>query len=106
MSAAQRVPHTTMQLATAVLCRLQSVPHLPLPLVKMCDFGYSKEENKSAAKSKVSHPHSSSQRADAALVVPGGIMFHWRQRAGVLTAWYAAVAQGASHRRYQTSLFA
>lgn len=32
---------------------LHSVPHLPLPLVKMCDFGYSKEENKSAAKSKV-----------------------------------------------------
>jgi hypothetical protein len=39
------------------------VPHLPLPLVKICDFGYSKEDNKSAAKSKVSRPHASSWRA-------------------------------------------
>jgi hypothetical protein len=29
------------------------VAKLPLPLVKICDFGYSKSENKSAAKSKV-----------------------------------------------------
>lgn len=29
------------------------MPRLPLPLVKICDFGYSKAENKSAAKSKV-----------------------------------------------------
>jgi serine/threonine-protein kinase SRK2 len=37
-----------------LLCAvLQTVPHLPLPLLKICDFGYSKEENKSAAKSKV-----------------------------------------------------
>lgn len=33
----------------------QGVPHLPLPLLKMCDFGYSKEEARSAAKSKVRH---------------------------------------------------
>jgi hypothetical protein len=33
---------------------VQDVPMLPLPLVKICDFGYSKAENKSAAKSKVS----------------------------------------------------
>eukprot|EP00775_Hariotina_reticulata_P011453 gene11453-11599_t len=32
---------------------LQIVAKLPLPLVKICDFGYSKAENKSAAKSKV-----------------------------------------------------
>uniref|UniRef100_A0A383W2H5 Protein kinase domain-containing protein n=1 Tax=Tetradesmus obliquus TaxID=3088 RepID=A0A383W2H5_TETOB len=32
---------------------LQDVPRLPLPLVKICDFGYSKAVNKSAAKSKV-----------------------------------------------------
>ncbi|KAF6257324.1 kinase-like domain-containing protein [Scenedesmus sp. NREL 46B-D3] len=32
---------------------LQEVLRLPLPLVKICDFGYSKAENKSAAKSKV-----------------------------------------------------
>eukprot|EP00878_Enallax_costatus_P002756 GHUV01002946.1.p1 GENE.GHUV01002946.1~~GHUV01002946.1.p1 ORF type:complete len:495 (+),score=188.21 GHUV01002946.1:1356-2840(+) len=32
---------------------LQEVPRLPLPLAKICDFGYSKAENKSAAKSKV-----------------------------------------------------
>jgi hypothetical protein len=54
------LPHAAAHLAAAVLCPLQSVPHLPLPLVKICDFGYSKEENKSAAKSKVSYPHTSS----------------------------------------------
>jgi hypothetical protein len=40
------LPHAAAHLAAAVLCPLQSVPHLPLPLVKICDFGYSKEENK------------------------------------------------------------
>ena len=32
---------------------LQVVPRLPLPLLKICDFGYSKADYKSAAKSKV-----------------------------------------------------
>lgn len=32
---------------------LQVVPQLPLPLLKICDFGYSKADYKSAAKSKV-----------------------------------------------------
>lgn len=32
---------------------LQEVPTLPLPLVKICDFGYSKADFRSAAKSKV-----------------------------------------------------
>lgn len=40
-------------LTCPVLCAFQDVPRLPLPLVKICDFGYSKAENKSAAKSKV-----------------------------------------------------
>ena len=33
---------------------LQGVKGLPLPLVKICDFGYSKADFKSAAKSRVS----------------------------------------------------
>ncbi|KIZ02869.1 hypothetical protein MNEG_5087 [Monoraphidium neglectum] len=32
---------------------LQAVPQLPLPLVKICDFGFSKGDDQSAAKSKV-----------------------------------------------------
>lgn len=32
---------------------LQNVEGLPLPLLKLCDFGYSKSDHKSAAKSKV-----------------------------------------------------
>ncbi|KAI8467428.1 MAG: hypothetical protein J3K34DRAFT_523747 [Monoraphidium minutum] len=35
---------------------LQSVPQLPLPLVKICDFGYSKTDYSSAAKSRVGTP--------------------------------------------------
>lgn len=32
---------------------LQMVPNLPLPLLKICDFGYSKAQFMSAPKSKV-----------------------------------------------------
>ena len=34
---------------------LQAVNGLPLPLVKICDFGYSKADSMSVAKSKVGH---------------------------------------------------
>jgi hypothetical protein len=44
--------HTCLPLAVCPAAP-QDVPRLPLPLVKICDFGYSKAENKSAAKSKV-----------------------------------------------------
>lgn len=37
---------------------LQVVKGLPLPLLKICDFGYSKADFKSAAKSKVGAPGS------------------------------------------------
>jgi hypothetical protein len=32
---------------------VQEIPGLPRPLVKICDFGYSKHDNRSAAQSKV-----------------------------------------------------
>jgi len=32
---------------------LQMVQGLPLPLLKICDFGYSKHDNRSVARSKV-----------------------------------------------------
>lgn len=32
---------------------LQVIPGLPRPLVKICDFGYSKHDNRSVARSKV-----------------------------------------------------
>ena len=34
-------------------CRAQVVKGLPLPLLKICDFGYSKADSMSVAKSKV-----------------------------------------------------
>jgi hypothetical protein len=47
------------------------VPRLPLPLVKICDFGYSKAENKSAAKSKVrQQQHGSTAAAAGSTRVP------------------------------------
>jgi hypothetical protein len=36
-----------------LLCHLQMVQGLPLPLLKICDFGYSKAHFMSAPKSKV-----------------------------------------------------
>jgi serine/threonine-protein kinase SRK2 len=42
---------------------LQIVPKLPLPLLKICDFGYSKADFKSAAKSKVSRAGAHTQAA-------------------------------------------
>lgn len=32
---------------------MQIIPGLPRPLVKICDFGYSKHDNRSVARSKV-----------------------------------------------------
>lgn len=37
-----------------LLC--QEVANLPRPLVKICDFGYSKNDNRSAARSQVGTP--------------------------------------------------
>jgi serine/threonine protein kinase len=36
-----------------LLLLLQMAPGLPRPLVKICDFGYSKHDNRSVARSKV-----------------------------------------------------
>jgi serine/threonine-protein kinase SRK2 len=45
---------------------LQVVKGLPLPLLKICDFGYSKADFKSAAKSKVLWGHLWEGRAEMA----------------------------------------
>jgi serine/threonine protein kinase len=43
------------QLCCSCCCVLQMVQGLPLPLLKICDFGYSKAHFMSAPKSKVKH---------------------------------------------------
>jgi len=39
-------------LNTPLMLLLQEVANLPRPLVKICDFGYSKNDNRSAARSR------------------------------------------------------
>jgi hypothetical protein len=53
------------------------VPQLPLPLVKICDFGFSKGDDQSAAKSKVGAPPAAGDDwrmlAAAVLLAPAGV---------------------------------
>jgi serine/threonine protein kinase len=69
---------------------LQKVNGLPLPLLKICDFGYSKADFKSAAKSKVRRRRAAQCSTARAAAVPV-----WRRRGAL--ASHRPVA--AAHRR-------
>jgi hypothetical protein len=53
------VGHRDLKLENTLL---EMVPGLPRPLVKICDFGYSKQDSRSVARSKVSSSRSRAWR--------------------------------------------